>query len=556
MSWLLNLMRPDLRTMKPYSSARTEAGSFTPSIAIDANECPWPPFGPISSLCEPNRYPEAQPLALRQRMAAAWGLSADHILLGRGSDEGIDVLLRLFCQAGTDQILICPPTFGMYKVYAAVQGAEVLSVPLTKDWQLDVGAILKACSDKTKLIFIPSPNAPMGHMMKREDILALCKGRSEKSLIVVDEAYIEFTDQPEGMLADLKTTQNLVILRTLSKAHALAGARIGTVLGSLELLSHLLKIMAPYPITASGTRAGMDAFSPNGLIQSAERRRTLIQERERVRKLITQSPFVTSVFPSAANFLLVQTKDSKAFMQQLKQFGILARDRSNDIPNTVRISISTPEDNNLVLKALGVTVNEPASTLTPRLFSKQRGTKETSIDVTVNLDAPNFLKVDTGIGFFDHMLSQLASHGGFGMELHCKGDLEIDQHHSIEDCALALGEALKAALGDKRGIARYGFTAPLDEAVAQVVIDLSGRPYFVFTGTLPAETVGEMSSEMVPHFFRSLSTAMGASIHLTVQGENTHHMVEASFKAAGRALRQAFAREGSPNAIPSTKGVL
>ena len=272
-------------------------------------------------------------------------------------------------------------------------------------------------------------------------------------------------------------------------------------------------------------------------------------------KLLPQSPHVINVFPSVANFLLVQTKDSKAFMQHLRRFGILPRDRSSEIPNTVRLSIGTPEENDLVLQALGIACEGAAKQLTPRLFSTHRGTKETAIDVTVNLDAPNFLDIATGIGFFDHMLAQLASHGGFGMEINCKGDLEIDQHHSIEDCALALGETLKAALGDKRGITRFGFHAPLDEALAQVTIDLSGRPYFVFTGAFPAQTVGTMSSDMVPHFFRSLATAMGASIHVTVQGENTHHMVEASFKATGRALREAFRREGG-NAIPSTKGVL
>ncbi len=153
------------------------------------------------------------------------------------------------------------------------------------------------------------------------------------------------------------------------------------------------------------------------------------------------------------------------------------------------------------------------------------------------------------------MLSQLAAHGGFGLELHCRGDLEIDQHHTIEDCALALGEALKGALGDKIGIARFGFTAPLDEALAQVAVDLSGRPYLVFTGALPAEKIGEMSSEMVPHFFRSLATALHATIHITVNGANTHHMTEAVFKATGRALRQALQHEGGTD-IPSTKGVL
>ena len=559
MTWLKNLIRPDLRSLKPYSSARNEAGGFEPSIAIDANESPWPPFGPLAKDIKLNRYPEPQSIALRGRLSAIWGIEASHILLGRGSDEGIDILMRLFCQAGEDQVLICPPTFGMYKVYATIQGAEVIRVPLKKDWQLDVPAILKAATPKTKVIFIPSPNAPMGHLIKKEDILSLCKGRSEDSLIIVDEAYIEFTKAPEGLISELKSVPNLVILRTLSKSFALAGERIGAVLGSPELLGYLQNVMAPYPLTQSSIRAALDALSPNGIVQTLERRRILVSERERMKKLLRGSPFIVRVFESDANFLLVETHDGKTFMERLRRFGILARDRHSEIPNTVRLSVSSPEDNNLVLRALDISPIERASELTPRLFSTRRATKETAIDVTVNLDAPNFLNVDTGIGFFDHMLTQLASHGGFGLELHCKGDLVIDQHHSIEDCALALGDALKAALGDKRGIARFGFTAPLDEALANVVIDLSGRPYFVFTGTLPSETVGEMSSEMVPHFFRSLATAMAASIHVTVQGENTHHMVEASFKAAGRALRQAFQRHNTSKgeeSIPSTKGIL
>lgn len=555
MNWLDNLIRPDLRNLAAYSSARTEAGGFTPDIAIDANEFPWPPFGTVQGYGALNRYPEPQPQALVTRLSAVWGIEADAIMLGRGSDEAIDCLLRLFCTAGQDNILICPPTYGMYKVAAEIQGAGIINVPLNKDWQLDMPGILKNCNDQTKLVFIPSPNAPMGHMMNRADILTLCKERSEKTLVVVDEAYIEFTDQPQGMLGELKNYPNLLILRTMSKAHALAGERVGAVIAAPAIIKHLQGIRAPYPLTQSSVRAALDALSPNGIVQNTERRKQIVAERERMAKLLPLSPMITSVFPSVANFLLVQTMNSDAFMKHLAQFGILARNRHSNIPNTVRLSIGTPEENNLVLQALGITVETSAKTV-PRLFSKRRSTKETSIDVTVNLDAPNFLNIDTGIGFFDHMLSQLASHGGFGLEMHCKGDLVIDQHHSIEDCALTLGEALKAALGDKRGIARFGFTAPLDEAVANVVVDLSGRPFFVFKGQFPAEKVGEMSSEMVPHFFHSLATAMQASLHLTVQGDNTHHMVEASFKATGRALRQAFAHEGSANAIPSTKGIL
>jgi histidinol-phosphate aminotransferase/imidazoleglycerol-phosphate dehydratase/histidinol-phosphatase len=553
MSWLENLVRPDLRTLAAYSSARTEAGDTAISIAIDANESPWPPFGPIAALCAPHRYPDPQPAALCQRLAAVYGVAPKQLLVGRGSDEGIDLLTRLFCRAGQDEILICPPTFGMYEVYAEIQGAKIIKVPLTKGWQLDVPAITRACTPNTKLIFIPSPNAPMGHLMRREDILALCKAHAEQSLIVIDEAYVEFAGKPEGLVPELKNYPNLVILRTLSKSHALAGERIGAVIAAPEINHVLQKVQAPYPLTQSSIVAALDALSPNGLVQSAERRKLLASERMRLAKLLPQSPYVKSVFPSDANFLLVETKDAKTFMEKLQAYGIRARDRSKIVPDAVRFSFGTPEENNILLKALDIDVETKPTRI--RLFSKQRKTKETAIDVTVNLDEPGFLDIATGIGFFDHMLSQLASHGGFGLVLHCKGDLEIDQHHSIEDCALALGETLKAALGDKRGIARFGFNAPLDEALAQVTVDLSGRPYFVFTGTFPSQTVGEMSSEMVPHFFRSLATAMGAAIHVTVQGENTHHMVEASFKATGRALREAFRREGG-SAIPSTKGTL
>ncbi len=183
-----------------------------------------------------------------------------------------------------------------------------------------------------------------------------------------------------------------------------------------------------------------------------------------------------------------------------------------------------------------------------------RQTNETGIEVRVNLDAALPLQVATGIGFFDHMLGQLASHGGFALELTCRGDLDIDEHHTVEDCALALGEALRRALGSKAGIARYGFLLPMDEAEARVAIDLSGRAYAQFSGRFPRETVGALPTELVPHFFRSLAEALGAAIHVSVTGENTHHMIEACFKGVGRALRQALRREGTE--LPSTKGAL
>lgn len=217
---------------------------------------------------------------------------------------------------------------------------------------------------------------------------------------------------------------------------------------------------------------------------------------------------------------------------------------------------------NLGFKGVRVRVDGAADETWPAVVAQllsrkatvQRQTRETSIKVEVNLDAEGPIHIATGHAFFDHMLEQLAKHGGFSMQLDCKGDLQVDEHHTVEDCALAIGEVLRRALGDKLGIGRYGFLLAMDEAQAQVAIDLSGRAYAVFEGAFNRNEVGGLATELVPHFFRSLGDSLGAAIHVSVRGENTHHMVEACFKGVGRALRQALRREG--NELPSTKGVL
>ena len=190
----------------------------------------------------------------------------------------------------------------------------------------------------------------------------------------------------------------------------------------------------------------------------------------------------------------------------------------------------------------------------PRVGAVARRTRETSIEVSVDLDRAAEPTVRTGLGFFDHMLEQIGKHGGFALTLACAGDTQVDEHHTVEDCALALGQALRQALGDKRGIGRYGFTLPMDESLATAALDLSGRPWFVFDGCFPRERVGDLPTELVEHFFRSLCETLGANLHLSVSGDNAHHMVEACFKVVARTLRQALRREGSE--LPSTKGVL
>ena len=189
-----------------------------------------------------------------------------------------------------------------------------------------------------------------------------------------------------------------------------------------------------------------------------------------------------------------------------------------------------------------------------RQASVERNTKETVIEATVNLDASGPISISTGIGFYDHMLEQIAKHGGFSLQVKCNGDLEVDEHHTVEDTAICLGAAIRGALGDKRGIGRYGFLLPMDESESKVSLDLSGRPFFVFKGEFPRNQVGGLPTELVKHFFQTLSDSLGAALHIEVSGENTHHMVEACFKSVGRALRQAIRLEGSE--LPSTKGTL
>ncbi len=549
---MLSRIRQELKLLKPYVSAVSLSGGVQVAIRLDANENPWPPFGPMGDLCPTNRYIAAEEAQLYSRVASVLGMPEDQISIGRGSSESIDLLIRLFCHEGQDEILICPPTFSMYEVYAKIQGAKVLSVPLREDGQLDMDGIKKACTENTKLIFIPTPNAPMGHVMNRGDIMDLCQHFDGKTAIIADEAYVEFTDDPRGLIDEIKNYPNLIVMRTLSKAFALAGERIGMAISNPDIIGMLRRISAPYNLTQSSAKAAMDALSPVGLALYEERRRTLMAEREKLLALLPTSPLVVKVFPSVTNFLLVQAHDVQALIAALARYDIRGRVNVCAIPNTLRISLGTPEENDILLRAVGA--NVPVTSRAPRLASLSRETKETQINVTINLDVVSSAKVETGIGFFDHMLAQIATHGGFGLTLTCVGDLAVDPHHTIEDVALALGASLRQALGDKKGIARYGFTTPLDEALASVALDLSGRPFLQFDGTVPSAMAGEMPSDMVAHFMRSFATALGASLHVGVRGENTHHMIEACFKALGRALRQAIQRDGET--LPSTKGAL
>ncbi len=543
-TWPDKIARKSVVDMIPYSAR----GGATNALHLDANENPYAP-PPVVGASGYNRYPAQQPEKLVNRLAGLYGVSADQLLVGRGADEGIECLLRAFCEAGEDIILTCPPTFGYYKTCADIQGAAVVEVPLTKTYQWDVPAIKTAAkADKVKIIFLCSPNNPTGNSLKRDVILDVCASVPE-TLVAVDEAYIEFSDQ-DSLADQIANFPNLVVLRTLSKAYALAGVRGGALLAAPSVIDLLLKVLPPYPIARPVEEAILNALAPSAMAVHAQRLEEVLAERKMLAEALAKSEYVETVYPSDANFLLLEVKDTDALFKRLSKFNVKIRDYRSTT-GRIRVSVGSPDENRIALQAFGVT---NAIDRRDRIGEMFRKTNETDISVRVNLDDVSQTKIETGIGFYDHMLEQISKHGGMGLTLSCEGDLHIDAHHTVEDTALAFGAALKQALGDKAGIGRYGYIIPMDETQAQVAIDLSGRPAAVFRGEFPTDHVGDFPVEMCPHFFESLAQTLGAAIHIDVKGDNSHHMIEACFKGVGRALRPALAVSGSD--IPSTKGSL
>ena len=547
------LARPEILALPPFDlSANANSLFARDAVRLDANENPYPPLGTDAFSAGLNRYPEPQPGHLVAAMAALYGVGSDELLVTRGADDAIDVLVRTFCRPSVDAVSICPPTFAAYAHFALLQGARVIEAPLGEDFALDPDALLArlGAESSLKLAFLCSPNNPTGNVVPRAEIIRIADALPE-TILVLDEAYVEFADV-ESLAAEAVRRPNLVVLRTLSKAFGLAGARVGALLGNRETIALAARAMAPYPLPSLSIAAATAALAPARRPLHQERIERIKADRARLAPLLAAAPGVEKVRSGGANFLFLEVAEPAELAARLRQAGVRVRFRPNAAPGGVRVSIGTDAENAALLAALGVAAETPQR----RRAELVRETKETSIAVAVDLDAASPRKVDTGVAFFDHMLDQVAAHGNFSLLLDCKGDLEIDAHHSLEDCAIAFGQALSKALAERRGIGRFGFALPMDEAEAQVLIDLSGRPYAKFEGEFAASHIGAYPTEMVPHIFRSIADSLGGAIHVSVKGDNDHHKVEACFKAFGRALRHGLAIEGGGDALPSTKGVL
>jgi histidinol-phosphate aminotransferase len=348
MNGILALARPDIVALKPYSHA-----SWDPAFdRLHANELPWR-AETDRSVAGLNRYPEPHPHVLAQRLAALYGVAERQLLPGRGSDESIDLLVRGFCRAGIDNVIICPPTFGMYAVAARIQGAAVREVPLQRDrgFALDAAAVLAACDEHTKIVFLCSPNNPTGNAMAAEAIEQLLVSLADRALVVVDEAYIEFSGDASLSLR-LGSFPNLVVLRTLSKAYGLAGARIGSLIAAPEIVALLAKVIPPYSIPQLSIEAVLATLSDVQLTIQKARVAQIRVERERLRAALASCKPVQKIWPSVANFLLVDFADPEAVLGAARAAQLLIRDMRSVSPQSLRISIGTAEQNDRLIRSL------------------------------------------------------------------------------------------------------------------------------------------------------------------------------------------------------------
>ncbi len=349
MSWVAQLARPDILALKVYEHA-----AWRPQLErLHANELPWSPAG-ADPRTEVNRYPEPQPRALIERLAALYGVAADSVLVGRGSDEAIDLLCRAFCRAGQDAVLLCPPTFGMYSVSARIQGARVLTAPLSMEhgFALDVPQLLERCTPDTKLVFLCSPNNPTGNLLEEQAMLRIARALAGRAIVVVDEAYVEFAGRP-SLARLLGELPNLALLRTLSKAYGLAGARCGALLADPEVIRLLRKIIPPYAIAKLTLDAVLCRLAPEALAEGKEQLATVLAERARLTRALAGLPRVRRVWPSDSNFILAEFDDAGAALEQGCRAGLLVRDARGypGLGRALRITIGTAQQNSRLLEA-------------------------------------------------------------------------------------------------------------------------------------------------------------------------------------------------------------
>jgi histidinol-phosphate/aromatic aminotransferase/cobyric acid decarboxylase-like protein/imidazoleglycerol phosphate dehydratase HisB len=510
----LRALAPEFRayTWAPPTDEVARLAGIDPSqvVRFDQNtpSLPLPSTRPgtiAGALARVAGYPAGGYRKLRRAIADANGVGPENVVLGAGADDLILLCARAYAGPGDTISIPEAPTYPLYRIAAQLAGAEVGDT-------------------EPVLTFACRPNNPTGELGPLPDARPL----------VVDEAYYEFC----GVTAlPLVEEGDVVVLRTFSKLYALAGARIGYALARADVAAELNARQAPAPVSTLAADLAIAALA------SQPDPAPLLEERARFASALTAIGLPP--LPSETNFLYVPVADGLALGDALLRQGLVVR----AYPGAIRATVHDQADDDLLVEALARLLDRsaPVAAAGGRRARTLRATAETRLAVRLSLDGASRVRVDTGAGLYDHFLEQLAFHGGFDLLLEGAGDLETGDHHTAEDAALTLGQALDSALGDRRGIARYGdAVVPMDDALARAAVDLGGRP--------AAELKLEHDPGMATHMLQSLSQAARAAIHVEATGRDAHHVAEAAFKAVGRALRVAVRRESE--GLPSTKGLL
>lgn len=554
---VLKLVRPNILGLEAYSTARDDCGSNRPEIFLDANENPY-----NNGI---NRYPDPHQKALKSRISEIKGIAAGSLFLGNGSDEAIDLVYRVFCVPGASNAVSIAPSYGMYEVAAVMNDIEFRKVQLRPDFSMDTEEMLSAADSKTRLMFICSPNNPTGNSFpveQIEDILERFGG-----VVVLDEAYIDFSVRP-SLTSLVKRYPNLIVLQTLSKAWGMAGLRIGLAIADPAVIALMSKVKYPYNINVLAQKMALMKLDEAAKDKAVAE---IVGQRFRLEKELAKCPEVKGIYSSDANFLLVRFENPDEVYERLLAGGVIVRNRSkvSGCEGCLRVTVGTPAENDRLLRLLAgpecgdrsgdrtaVARRSGTENLGERHVRIVRDTKETKVALELDLDSCGLSRISTGLPFFDHMLEQIPNHGGVSLAIEAKGDLQVDEHHTIEDVGIVLGEAIGAALGDKLGMARYGFVLPMDDCDAAVLMDFGGRIDFKWNAEFKREKVGDVPTEMFSHFFQSVCAGAKCNLHIWAEGVNEHHKAEAIFKAFARALRMAVAKTPFPYELPSSKGIL
>jgi histidinol-phosphate/aromatic aminotransferase/cobyric acid decarboxylase-like protein/imidazoleglycerol phosphate dehydratase HisB len=479
-------------------------------LRFDQNTPPLPvpstrPGAIAGALARVSGYPAGGYPELRAAIATYAGVEPESVVLGAGADDLILLCARAYAGPGDAIAIPDAPTYPLFRIAAQLAGASVVGVDPV-------------------LTFACRPNNPTG---------ALDPLPSARPL-VVDEAYYEYSGETALSLLD----DGVIVLRTFSKAFGLAGARIGYALAAADVAAELNARQAPAPVSSLSAALAVAALAATPPDVSS-----VLEERERLASALRALGL--SPEESHANFLYMPVDDGHALGEALLRQGMVVR----SYPNAIRASMRDREDDDALVEALARILDRPSPVAArgARRARTLRATAETRLAARLALDGASRVRVHTGAGLYDHFLEQLAFHAGFDLVLEGVGDFETGDHHTAEDAAIAFGETLDVALGDRRGIARYGdAVVPMDDALARAAVDLGGRAH--------AELNLEHDPGMATHMLASIAQAARASIHVDASGRDSHHVAEAAFKAVGRALRAAVATSGE--GLPSTKGLL